>query len=370
MIHSNIYMVLILLNFTLNLRAISIYNPEENEGLEGGDMIPPPNAQSLPERGVAIRPASANRWSGGVIPYEFATNITVNNSIFIVQQMRAMENLTQVNNTNCISFRPKTASDQYYITIFNGSGCYSPVGSWGTYRGTRPVSLMDGRYATCIVSGIIQHELTHVLGFYHEQSRPDRDSYVSIQWDNINPINAFNFVKYNDTDVDTQMTSYDYGSVMHYERNAFARNISGLTIIPTQNTTAFIGQRIQLSPIDILEIQRYYGCVATPTLTTTTTSNLSTNFTNMTTLTMTNATLTTNTTSISSSSTRNTTSIIFTINQTSQTLSTRNSSTTSSTITDSSNVLKIGLAIGITVFVILIIIGGTIACIIIRKRKT
>jgi len=41
--------------------------------------------------------------------------------------MRAIENLTAVNNNLCVQFRPKNATDLYYITIFNGSGCYAPV---------------------------------------------------------------------------------------------------------------------------------------------------------------------------------------------------------------------------------------------------
>lgn len=56
--------------------------------------------------------------------------------------------------------------------------CYSSIGRIG---GQQELSLSE----PCIHKQIIQHELLHALGVWHEQSRPDRDNYVDILEENI-----------------------------------------------------------------------------------------------------------------------------------------------------------------------------------------
>ncbi|VDN21201.1 unnamed protein product, partial [Gongylonema pulchrum] len=87
-------------------------------------------------------------------------------------------------------------------------------------RGRQAVSLGDG----CLRKGIAIHELMHVLGFFHEQSRADRDSYVDIHWENVDPTLVDQFDKYSTTIIDELGAPYDYASVMHYAPTAFSKN--------------------------------------------------------------------------------------------------------------------------------------------------
>lgn len=59
--------------------------------------------------------------------------------------------------------------------------CCSYVGR----RGSGPQAISIGK--NCDKFGIVVHELGHVIGFWHEHTRPDRDEHVSIIRDNIQP---------------------------------------------------------------------------------------------------------------------------------------------------------------------------------------
>ena len=74
----------------------------------------------------------------------------------------------------------------------------------------------DSKKAGCGEMGVIVHELAHALGFWHEQSRTDRDDHVTIMEENIHPLMMRNFKKYGHELTDPLGVEYDYDSIMHY----------------------------------------------------------------------------------------------------------------------------------------------------------
>ena len=98
------------------------------------------------------------------------------------------------------------------------------------------------------------HEIGHALGLWHEQSRADRNSYVHIEWENIEDKYKFNFDQHLSDGKD--FGEYDYQSIMHYDAYAFSKN-GQPTIVPLKEGVA-IGQRAHLSEKDIAAINAMY----------------------------------------------------------------------------------------------------------------
>jgi hypothetical protein len=69
---------------------------------------------------------------------------------------------------------------------------------------------------------MLAHELLHAAGFWHEQSRPDRDQYIKVDLDNVDKPNHNQFeIQLNQQTFGLQ---YDYESVMQYGSYTFSKN--------------------------------------------------------------------------------------------------------------------------------------------------
>ncbi|XP_035679789.1 zinc metalloproteinase nas-15-like isoform X1 [Branchiostoma floridae] len=193
-------------------------------------------------RGASRRPL----WTGRTVPYTFNRVVAYNSA----KSNAINAAIRQFHSRTCIRFVRRT-NQRDYIEFASLGGCFSNVGRNG---GRQQVSIGNG----CEQVGTVIHEILHALGFWHEQSRPDRDSYVRIQWANIPQSVRYNFQKYTSREVNSLGSAYDIGSVMHYGSYAFSFNRR-----PTITDTAgrpITTQRRGFSNSDLTQLAALYRC--------------------------------------------------------------------------------------------------------------
>ena len=129
----------------------------------------------------------------------------------------------------CIEFYDDTDTKIYtdkYIVIrhkndnLDYEGCGSAMGmvteAWGKTNSEGGKYQEIGLGPGCLTNhNTIQHEMYHALGFAHEQNRNDRDSYIRVLYDNIEPSAHVWFDKMGDSWFNSG-DRYDINSVMHY----------------------------------------------------------------------------------------------------------------------------------------------------------
>jgi hypothetical protein len=197
------------------------------------------------EKGGII-PFSSWGWPGGKIYYTVPSGLAsagiINNAI------------AHVNASTNICLIPRTTQADYLVFQDSDVACWSYVGKIG---GAQPINV----HSACGFGAAV-HEICHAAGMWHEQSRNDRDTYVTINSANIQSGYASNFDKYGS--IGTESGAYDYGSIMHY--GAFAFTSNGLPTISIKSPPAAagttIGQRGGLSGGDIASLNTLYPTVA------------------------------------------------------------------------------------------------------------
>ncbi|XP_073515659.1 embryonic protein UVS.2-like [Phyllobates terribilis] len=208
-----------------------------------GDIAVGRNRNALTCRGKScLWPKAANGWVQ--VPYTLSNNYAPEEKTLIQAAMEEVAILT------CVRFIPRQGESSY-LRIQPSDGCWSYVGRLG---GAQDLSLMK---SGCLHWGVIQHELLHSLGFQHEQCRSDRDKYIRINWGNISQDKERNFYKMSTQNLGVP---YDYLSVLHYGKFAFASATGKPTLEPTGDPHALIGQRVGLSSLDVAKIKKLYEC--------------------------------------------------------------------------------------------------------------
>jgi choriolysin H len=228
----------------LNANTIEVTTDQH---LFEGDVKVPDSENAIPDR-ARLWPKSPN-----AIPYTLASTLTESDKKAITDAHKELQDVTN----GCLRFEKRT-SEVIYLEYFKGSGCWSFIGR--SSRGKQQISIGRG----CGRTYIVIHETLHALGFFHEQSRSDRDDFVKINFGNIRTGMEGNFRKAN---TDNLGTDYDFNGIMHYGATAFTKNgLPTIEVLPKyKDKVSRVGNIGKLTEIDIVQLNKLYSCQSTGT---------------------------------------------------------------------------------------------------------
>lgn len=202
---------------------------------------------SCPETKAAFRTETSARWSG-VVKYYISSGFTTAAESTIHSGVSMIESAVK-----SITFQESSSSLSSNGIVFH------PTDSTNNSDvGKQYLNDINLQYDISS-SGSVAHEIMHSLGYFHEQSRTDRGSYILINSSNIISGKEHNFQTFSQQGyAGKNFGAYDYLSIMHYGSWAFAANPSIPTITKLDGST-FNSQRTYLTNGDLAALDRLYG---------------------------------------------------------------------------------------------------------------
>lgn len=195
--------------------------------------IPPDGPRSAERSGIRECYSSSIKvrkalWPRGVIPYSNEDDDIPPSLRQTIEE--AVQHWNQA--TNRIFFRPRAASDAYYVEFAMPADRPSSVGK-DIDRGAQKIRVS----ADCSFDNIV-HELGHCIGLFDEHTRGDRDDYLEIHLENVQPGSRSTLEKHRDPW--TEVVRFDFSSVMLYGPDAFSFN-GQRTLLPKAEYRSKVG---------------------------------------------------------------------------------------------------------------------------------
>lgn len=188
-------------------------------------------------------------WPQSIVPYVISPSYTSQEIAALTTSLAEMESKFGVD------FVPRSNQSNYiYFT-------YTPAGDFAA--GRSKLGMVGGKQNVELnkVTGFnertIVHELLHALGYHHEHQRSDRDSYISVNWSNLDQCTS----SFDKNGAISIARPYDLYSIMHY--NSFTTGScvfnSSLPMFTVNNDTGLTLNNLKMSEGDVSALVQDYG---------------------------------------------------------------------------------------------------------------
>jgi hypothetical protein len=211
--------------------------------------------------------AASRLWPNRTVPYDFDPSVTPAQQAVFLAAMAAWQN--SFPGVTTVIFQPRNIEPGHLHLVVADPGFLGGSTDYVGFNGRRVTMTV---HPNAVGTWLIAHELGHALGLWHEQTRNDRDGYVTIVAANILDGFADQFDK---ASPQSTFGPYDYDSIMHYGPCSFSicdgqighpscncPDSACATIQPVSQYSAqqcSMGQRAHLSAMDQRSMAFMYG---------------------------------------------------------------------------------------------------------------
>jgi hypothetical protein len=194
-----------------NGKKLHLYQKDSSYFLEGDilltkaqiELLKNINSNDAAQRAYTTDLVKA--WQVGDVPY------IINAGFSTADRTTILNAINDWNNVSSFHMRPGQGTVNYIEFMPSTNQNNSNIGMTG---GRQVINLAT---QSGVAQHSAEHEIGHAIGFFHEQSRADRDNFIQINWNNIYSNQWFNFQTYSQQGIPgADLGTFDFNSIMLY----------------------------------------------------------------------------------------------------------------------------------------------------------